>query len=579
MKAQTKLTQQKTKKMKLYLSQINTAVGDLEGNTAKILRELQEAEKQNCDLIIFHEAAVTGYPCQDLWQKKYFLQEARQKIDEIIAATKGLKCAVLVGCPLIAIGRAKKEVVYNSALLIENGVIKNIINKKTLPNYGVFDEARYFENSPSLSFVEFCGQTLAILICEDLWDAKNLYLLQEQIFDCVIAINSSPYSINKHGYRQQITQKFVQALKKPLIYLNQVGGQDSLVFDGDSFVLNESGQTVLNLKKFAEDSAVIDLNKGSVASHHKILPQQDLQQSSFADKNSDICKNNYSACVLGLRDYIRKNNFSQVLLGMSGGIDSALVAAISVDALGAENVKICALPTRFNSEASMFDAKECAKNLGLNLEVISIEKVFATMISTLYDYCGSSSTSKASDLARENLQSRIRGNILMAISNSTGALLLSTGNKSELATGYATLYGDMCGAFNPIKDLYKTQIYDLVKWRNSNIPELFCYQKTNIIPQSIIIKEPTAELRENQKDSDSLPSYEILDKILFALIEEQKSVFEIIKSGFSEDLVKKVAKLFYSSEYKRAQSVIGPKISDMAFDKDRRYPMTNKFWK
>lgn len=567
--------------MKLYLSQINTAVGDLEGNTAKILRELQEAEKQNCDLAIFHEATITGYPCQDLWQKKYFLQEARQKIDEIIAATKGLKCAVLVGCPLVGIGRAKKEAVYNSALLIENGAIKNIINKKTLPNYGVFDEARYFENSPNLSFVEFCGQTLAILICEDLWDAKNLYLLQEQVFDCVISINSSPYSSSKNAYRRQIAQKFVQSLKKPLVYLNQVGGQDSIVFDGDSFVLNESGQTVLNLKKFAEDAAAIELEKGAIALEQKFSSQKNYAANEDLSKNFNKANlgNDYSACVLGLRDYIYKNNFSQVLLGMSGGIDSALVAAIAVDALGPQNVKIYALPSRFNSESSMVDAKECAKNLGLNLEIISIEKAFATMVSTLYDYCGAASNSKAADLARENLQSRIRGNILMAISNATGALLLSTGNKSEMATGYATLYGDMCGAFNPIKDLYKTQIYDLVKWRNSNVPELFCYQKTNIIPPSIIIKEPTAELRENQKDSDSLPPYEILDKILFALIEEQKSLAEIIKSGFSEDLVKKVAKLFYSSEYKRAQSVIGPKISDMAFDKDRRYPMTNFFQK
>jgi NAD+ synthase len=262
---------------------------------------------------------------------------------------------------------------------------------------------------------------------------------------------------------------------------------------------------------------------------------------------------------------------------MSGGIDSALVATIAVDALGAKNVKLYALPSRFNSDSSMVDAKDCARNLDVELEVISIESAFSAMISTVYDYCGSAANSKAADLARENLQSRIRGQILMTISNATGALVLSTGNKSELATGYATLYGDMCGAFNPIKDIYKTQIYNLVKWRNQSFPAFSFYKRTNIIPQAIIIKEPTAELREGQKDSDSLPPYEILDKILFALIEERKSIVEIINTGFEAETVKKVAKLLLNSEYKRRQSVIGPKVSDMSFDKDRRYPITNRF--
>ncbi len=556
-------------KLKIHLAQINTAVGDLDGNTKKILQEFRKAEAANADLAVFCEMAVTGYPCEDLWLKKYFIEAANEKIREIIAATKGSRCAIILGSPSISLNRSKKQITHNAAFFLEDGEVKRIVHKKTLPNYGVFDEKRYFEPESFLSFIEFRGQTLALLICEDIWDLKNLYLLQEQVFDCVISINASPYASNKHANRQHITQQFVQRLKKPLIYLNQVGAQDSLVFDGGSFALDETAQTVLSLKRFAEDSAVIELEKGFVDVNQKKLCNEESQSR---------LGNDYSACVLGLRDYIRKNNFSQVILGMSGGIDSALVATIAVDALGSENVKIYALPSRFNSELSMVDAKECAKNLGLNLEVISIENSFATMVATLYDYCGAAANSKAADLARENLQSRIRGNILMTISNATGALLLSTGNKSELATGYATLYGDMCGAFNPIKDLYKTQIYDLVKWRNGNVPALSLHKINNIIPQSIIIKEPTAELRDNQKDSDSLPPYEILDKILFALIEEQKSVVEIIELGFNSDLVKKVAKLFYSSEYKRRQSVIGPKISDMAFDKDRRYPLTNLFW-
>lgn len=555
-------------KLKIHLAQINTIVGDLDGNTQKILQEYQKAQAAEADLAVFCEMTITGYPCEDLWLKKYFIEESNQKLKEILAATKGSKCAIIVGAPSISLNRSKKEITNNSAFLLEDGEVKKVMHKKTLPNYGVFDEKRYFEAESFLSFFEFRNQTLALLICEDIWDLKNLYLLQEQVFDCVISINSSPYASNKQAYRQQIAQQFAKTLKKPLIYLNQIGGQDSLVFDGDSFVLNEVGEMVLSLKKFSEDSAIIELEKGSVAAHYKIL-----------QPSHNRLKSDYEACILGLRDYITKNNFSKVMLGMSGGIDSALVAAMAVDALGPKNVKIYALPSRFNSEASMIDAKECAKNLNLTLEVISIENANAAMLSTLYDYCGASSNDDAARLARENLQSRIRGNILMSISNATGALLLSTGNKSEMATGYATLYGDMCGAFNPVKDVYKTQIYDLAKWRNNNVPELSLHKTTKLIPQNILTKEPTAELRENQKDSDSLPPYEILDKILFSLIEEQKSIDQIIKSGFDANLVKKVAKLTYNSEYKRRQSVIGPKISDMSFDKDRRYPMTNLFQK
>ena len=573
-------------KLKIYLAQINVTVGDLAGNTKKILEEFYKAEAAKADMAVFSEMTLTGYPCEDLWQRKDFLAATNEKLQEIIAATKSSKCAILVGAPHVSLNRAKKEIVSNAAFLIENGEVKRVIRKKTLPNYGVFDEKRYFEPDSILSFVEFREQTLAILICEDIWDEKNIYLLQEQVFDVVISINASPYATNKHKYRQHIAENAVRKIRKPLIYVNQVGGQDSLVFDGSSFVLNEKGEVVLALKEFAEDAAVIDLQKGFIAAakistplfgdHSKTLSHLSSQHFD-ADANYKISRN-YSVCILGLRDYIRKNNFSKILLGMSGGIDSALVATIAVDALGAENVQLYALPSRFNSDSSMVDAKECAKNLNLNLKVISIENSFATLTTTLYDYCGAAANSKAADLARENLQARIRGNLLMTISNATGALLLSTGNKSELATGYATLYGDMCGAFNPIKDLYKTQIYQLAKWRNNNIPAISSYKKTSLIPQNIIIKEPTAELRDNQKDSDSLPPYEILDKILFALIEEQKSTAEIVKSGFNEALVKKVAKLFYSSEYKRHQSVIGPKISDRAFDKDRRYPITNLFW-
>lgn len=548
--------------MKIYLAQINTTVGDLEGNCQKILAEFHKATEENCDLAIFCEMALEGYPCEDLWHKKHFNQAVHTKLDEITQATKNSKCSILLGASNIAKNRYKTEVLQNSAILISQGEIKKVMPKKTPPNFGVFDEKRYFEAANSLSFFEFKDSTLAVLICEDMWDLKNLYLLQEQVFDSVIVINSSPYSRSKHEIRQKIARNFAKTLQKPLIYVNQIGAQDALTFDGASFVLNNEGEKILQLKEFAEDVAIINLEKSGEIS---------VSNNNYEELSATEC--NYSACLLGLRDYIQKNGFKKVLIGMSGGIDSALVATIAVDALGSENVALYALPSKFNSETSMKDAQECANNLKIDLKVIEIESVFSAMKFALKEEFSATKE----DLTEENMQSRIRGNILMSLSNKFGALLLSTGNKSELAVGYATIYGDMCGAFNPIKDLYKTEVYELSKWRNSNIPKISTYKETNLIPQNIITKEPTAELRHDQKDSDSLPEYAILDKILFALIEEHKSAEEIISQGFAKDLVKKVAKLFYTSEYKRRQSVIGPKISDMSFDKDRRYPITNRF--
>ncbi len=548
-------------KLKIQLSQINTTVGDLAGNTKKILQEFSKANQEGCDLVVFPEMTICGYPCEDLWLKKSFLEEIKKFLEEIVLATKDKSCAILLGAPSIEINRAKKEVIQNSAFLISDAKVEKIINKTTLPNFGVFDEKRYFEGGNHLSIFRFREFDLAILICEDLWNLKNLYLLQEQEIDAIITLNSSPYTSEKHLKRKEICENFVKNLNKPLIYVNQVGGQDSLVFDGSSFVLNSEKKEVLRLAEFAEDCAIFEITKSS----NRVISCSDVAKSHQSSNpkiiGSSKIERDYLSATLALHDYVKKNGFTKVLLGMSGGIDSALVAAIAVDALGFKNVELYALPSRFNSKTSMIDATKCAENLGITLKIISIEETFKAMLATL---------GEVSDLTKENLQSRIRGNILMALSNNSGALLLSTGNKSELACGYATLYGDMCGAFNPIKDFYKTQVYELANWRNS---------QKQIIPINILTKAPTAELRENQKDSDSLPEYDVLDKILFSLIEENKSVVEIAKSGFEEELVKKVAKLFYSSEYKRRQSCLGPKISEMAFDKDRRYPITNKFIK
>ena len=551
------------KSLKIHLAQVNFVVGDVEGNFEKIIKEYELANQQNCDLVVFSEMAICGYPCEDLWLKEHFIKKCQEKILEITIKTKDKNCAILFGAPIYENER-KKKVLRNSAILIENGEVKNVINKKTLPNYGVFDENRYFRPSAHISNIEFRSFDVMILICEDLWDERNLFLLGEQVFDLIISINASPFEKNKNQQRLSIAQKYSQTLKKPLIYVNQIGGQDSLVFDGASFVLDNQGSTALQMANFIEDSAQILINKkGKI----EIIAHQN-NAFGFVDDNIE---KNYQASVLGLRDYVRKNNFHKIILGMSGGIDSALVATIAVDALGNENVELYALPTKFNSQSSLDDAKLCAKNLQVALKIIEIEEIFQKNLTTIKSH------EAISSLAEENLQSRIRGNILMAISNSKNALLISTVNKSELACGYATLYGDMNGAFNPIKDFYKTEIYELANFRNKNLCKISAFKNTNLIPQNIIEKAPSAELRYDQKDSDSLPDYNELDKILYALIEEQKSIDETIKLGFKAETVKKVAKLVCVSEYKRKQAVIGVKISQLSFDKDRRYPITNKF--
>jgi NAD+ synthase len=552
--------------LKIYLSQINNSVGDLEHNQRLITDQCLIAEQQNCDLIIFPEMTISGYPCEDLWKKKYFVKSCEDIIFSIIEFSKKINCAILLGSPT-SDRQKNKEIIRNSALLIEHGKVKNIIHKKSLPNYSVFDEERYFTASWALSYIEFRNQTLAILICEDFWQKKNWLLINEQICDNILVINSSPFSIAKHDQRIENAKEFCKATKKSLLYVNQIGGQDSLVFDGGSFAIDNQGEVKLQMKNFEEDTAIITLSKDNQISLDKNFNNY---STNFVSNNSEQI---YCAMILSLRDYLQKNNFSQVLLGMSGGIDSALVATIAVDALGSNNVKLYALPTKFNSRDSMIDAQTCAKNLAVELKAISIEEIFEQMLATL-----EINDEKISQLAQENLQSRIRGNILMSLSNSSNSLLLSTGNKSELACGYATIYGDMCGAFNPIKDLYKTQIYEITKWRNANICKLSRLKEINLIPKNILIKAPSAELRFNQKDSDSLPDYDLLDQILFCLIEQEKSISEIVEKGFDYELVKKINRLLLTSEYKRKQSTLGVKLSTMSFDKERRYPITNKFY-
>jgi NAD+ synthetase len=554
-----------SKPCKIYLAQVNTSVGNLDHNYQKIIDHLELANQKNCDLIIFPEMTISGYPCQDLWKKKYFVEDCEQSIMAIVEYSKSIKTAIIIGSPTTDLIK-NKLIIRNSAILIINGKMSRIFYKKSLPNYGVFDEKRYFESASSLSYFEFNQQNFVILICEDLWDKKNWLLLNEQVCDNIIIINSSPFEAGKHLQRIEHLKDLAKTSNKSIIYVNQVGAQDSLVFDGSSMVVNANGEVIAQLNNFSEDQLIVNLAKDHQL---EIIEHQDSNQFS-SDNFSQI----YQAMVLGIRDYLAKNNFKKVLLGLSGGIDSALVAMIAVDAIGSSNVSLYALPSKFNSEQSMIDARQCANNLGIELQVISIDQTFEQLQQHLLQ-----NNQSLNDLSLENLQSRIRGNILMTISNASNSLLLSTGNKSELACGYATIYGDMCGAFNPIKDLYKTQVYQITNWRNNNFCKISKYQKLHLIPENILTKSPSAELRFNQLDSDSLPEYDLLDQILYGLIEQQKSVQELHQNGFELSIVKRINDLLLASEYKRSQAVIGVKLSPMAFDKDRRYPITNGYKK
>jgi len=537
----------------LGLAQLNTQVGNIKHNSNLLAWHCQNLKT---DLVLFPEMAISGYPCYDLWQKSYFTNECQQQITQISAHLPQNSLALL-GCPFW-----QNNKLYNAVALANNEQILQVFAKKSLPNTGVFHEKRYFQPSNTLNYFNHQNFDFALLICEDFWDKKNWLLLAENQFDAVLVLNSSPYTQSKPQNRQKLATQLAKTLQKPVIYLNQVGGQDGLLFDGDSFVLDKCGNLVLQMANFTTDVATISLDKtGKIT----VLSQQNLPYTA-----SNIAKQ-YTASVLGLQDYLAKNSFQKVIIGMSGGIDSALVATIAVDALGPDCVSLYALPTKFNSQQSYLDAKMCAENLKINLQVIDIEPIFTQFLHSLQNQ-------HISALATENLQARIRGNVLMAIANSSNALLLSTGNKSELACGYATLYGDMCGGFNPIADFYKTTIYELANWRNNNLCHISKNDFLNIIPANILQKEPSAELRPNQKDSDSLPPYDILDKILYSLVEEQKSVAEVANLGFSLDLVKQVAKMLYRNEFKRQQATIGLKTSDMCFNLDWLYPVSNNFY-
>ena len=544
--------------MKLFLAQINNIVGDIDGNLKRAIDILDQAEELNSDLVVFSELFLSGYPPEDLVLKKSFVEECRNALDTLINYSKTKKLGLIIGLPLY-----EKNNLFNAAAIVDEGKLIGFSKKINLPNYSVFDEKRVFHQNDIPKVFEFRGIKLGVPICEDIWQDNVCLELKNQGCELIVSPNGSPFDKYKINQRKTIIEDRVSEIGLPFVYINQVGGQDELVFDGSSLIMNGDKEIIYEAPPWQEHNAVIEFNE----------KEKKFNNLSFNEFKFSDLENIYMATVIGLRDYVGKNNFPGVILGLSGGIDSAFCAAVAVDALGKDKVEAYMLPSNYTSENSTIDAEDCANRLEINLETIPISDTFLSLEESLK----TSFKGLPNDITEENLQSRIRGTILMAISNKKGKMLITTGNKSEVSVGYSTLYGDMNGGFNPIKDIYKTELYALANWRNINLPNNILLDKKDVIPASIISKEPTAELRDNQKDSDSLPPYDELDQILEGLVEYELSTSELEKKGFSREEIKKVENLLYVSEYKRRQSAPGVKISLRNFGRDRRYPITNKF--
>ena len=542
-----------TEKISLLVVQSNPVVGNIAFNKQIVIDHLQN---NNSDLILFSELMLTGYPPEDLILKPAFMKKVHEAVDEIVNVSKRKHPTVVLGTPWLDEGN-----LFNAAVVIHDGKILHKHYKMALPNYGVFDEKRIFSNGEKVSVIDFKGINLGIFICEDIWVNQTITEIGEQQIDLAVSLNASPFDINKINEREKKAIEFSKSIAAPLIYVNQVGGQDEIVFDGSSF-LNDQEKVIYKLKYCQSESKEFLFDED-----HKFLIEDTF--SDHTDMNDVI----YSSLILGLRDYVEKNNFPGVVLGISGGIDSAFSAAVATDALGPSRVKGILMPSKYTSIESNTDASELGNNLGIELMNISINDIVNSYDNTLNDLF--SGTEK--DITEENIQSRTRGAILMAYSNKFGHMVITNGNKSEVSVGYSTLYGDMCGGFSVVKDIYKTDLFKLSEWRNKNKPSLSLLDKNEIIPNNIITKEPTAELKEDQKDSDSLPPYDVLDKVLYHLVEKESSVKEIVDQGFDKELVKRIQNLLYNSEYKRRQAAPGVKISERNFGYDRRYPITNAF--
>jgi NAD+ synthase len=502
---------------------------------------------------------LAGYPPEDLVLKPAFLEACRGACEELARETADGGPALLIGLPW-----GEGQACYNAYALLDHGRIEAMRYKVDLPNYGVFDEKRVFKTGPLPGPIVFRGIRLGIPICEDIWTPDVVECIVETGGEILLVPNASPYERTKHQVRLDIAAERVVESKLPIVYLNQIGGQDELVFEGASFGLNGDGSLAVQLPAFAEVVAKTIWVRQDSGWQCVAGPRETIVQDDAAD---------YCACVLGLRDYVDKNRFPGVVLGLSGGIDSALCAAMSVDALGRDRVQCIMLPYRFTSDQSLSDAAACAAALGVRYDVLSIAPAVEAMEGVLSPLFAG----RRRDVTEENLQSRVRGTLLMSVSNKFGPMVVTTGNKSEMSVGYATLYGDMNGGFNPIKDLYKTEVFRLSRLRNRWKPTIALGPDGTVVPESILTKPPTAELRENQKDADSLPPYDELDGILEALVERDMRVSDIVALGYEVETIKKVEQLLYIAEYKRRQSAPGVKVTGKNFGRDRRYPIVNRF--
>ena len=544
--------------LKIALAQANPTLGAIDANLAKLRDMRERAARIGADLVVFPELFVTGYPPEDLVLKPAFQLAARRSV-EALAAELGPGPAVLAGTVWPEDGK-----VYNAVVLLDQGKVAAVRFKVELPNYGVFDEKRVFAAGPAPKPIDFRGAQLGVPICEDIWGRALPRRWPSAGRTSSSYRTGHPSTGPNPTCAWTLREARVAETGLPLIYVNQVGGQDELVFDGASFVLNADGSVAAQLPAWEEAVALTEWRKTSKGWR---CEKGELATIEQGDASA------YQACVLGLRDYVEKNGFPGVILGLSGGVDSALVAAISVDALGPKRVRAFMMPYRYTSSESLRDAEACAKALGIGYETLPIEAAVAGIGKALEPALAGTTP----DTTEENIQSRARGVLLMALSNKFGGMVVTTGNKSEMSVGYATLYGDMNGGFNPIKDLYKMEVYRLARWRNAHVPKGGLGPRGVVIPEAILTKVPSAELRPNQTDQDSLPPYEVLDDILACLVEKEMPLAEIVARGHPADTVKKVERLLYLAEYKRRQAPPGVKISSRNFGRDRRYPIVNKF--
>ena len=572
--------------LRLAMAQINTTVGDLEGNTTKVLEHIRRAKAQHADLVVFPEMAIPGYPPEDLLFKPSFIRSNIEKMHEVVANSQGI--TVVVGFV------DSQGDIYNAAAVAHDGQLVGVYHKMYLPNYGVFDEDRYFKAGSQCPVFVVNGIHIGVNICEDIWYALGPAAVQREAgAEIIVNINASPYHAGKLDFRERMVATRASDNEVYVSYTNLVGGQDELVFDGGSVVFDQGGELVARGKQFEEDLVVVDLDMDAVFRHRLRDPRPRKERPILSAigasqvvhvsehtpagpktaldgciaKPLDPLAETYSALVLGTGDYVRKSGFRKVVIGLSGGIDSSLTATIAADALGSENVLCVAMPSRYSSEGSLLDAQSLTRNLGIELMTVPIEEAFEAMLHMLSGPFRDSPP----NVAEENIQTRVRGNILMALSNKFGWLVLTTGNKSEFATGYATLYGDMAGGFAVIKDVPKTLVYQLAQYRNEH------GSPRNAIPQSVIEKAPSAELKPDQTDQDTLPPYDLLDGILKAYVEEDRSYADIVDMGFDSETVQRVIAMVDRNEYKRRQAPPGVKITPRAFGRDRRLPIVNRY--